>query len=245
MLPLRTSRFIGSLGIAVVAMALLAPAAAATDVTLVTQDGVRIAASFYQASQSAGPAPAVILLHMLTRSRADWDEVAERLASSGIHALAIDFRGHGHSSRPVTDEGLDLSRLPLDVQAARAWLLTRSDVRADRLGLAGASIGANVAVLAAAGDPLVRSVALLSGGVDYRGLRIDAAMRKYGDRSALLVASDEDPYASRSMRELAATTGPGLRDTRLLSGAGHGTVMLTRDRELAGALVDWFQKTLL
>lgn len=225
-------------------MALLAPAEAATDVTLMTQDGVRIAASFYQASRSAQPAPAVILLHMLTRSRADWDEVAGRLASSGIHALAIDFRGHGNSGRPVTDEGLDLSRLPLDVQAARAWLLTRTDVRVDRLGLAGASIGANVAVLVAAGDPLVRSVALLSGGVDYRGLRIDAAMRKYGDRSALLVASHEDPYASRSMRELAAI-GPGLRDTRLLSGAGHGTVMLTRDRELAGALVDWFQKTLL
>lgn len=239
------SSFVGSLAAAIVVCGLVTRAEAATDVTLVTADGVRIAGSFYQASRSAaGPAPAVILLHMLTRSRADWDEVAARLAFSGIHALSIDFRGHGHSGRPATDEGLDLRGLPLDAQAARAWLAARSDVRGDRLGLAGASIGANVAVLVAAGDPVAHSIALLSAGVDYRGLRIDAAMRKYGDRPALLVASDEDPYATRSMRELAAI-GPGLRDTRLLGGAGHGTVMLTRDRELAGTLVDWFQKTLL
>ncbi|MBI3264210.1 MAG: alpha/beta hydrolase [Acidobacteria bacterium] len=238
------SSIFASLGTAVVAMALRAPAEGATDITLATPDGVRITVSFYQAARSMGPAPAVILLHMLTRSKADWDEVAGQLAAAGIHALALDFRGHGNSGRPVTDEALDLGRLPLDVQTARSWLLTRTDVRADRLGLAGASIGANIAVLVASADPAVRAIALLSPGVDYRGLRIDAALRKYGERPALFVASHEDPYAGRSMRELAAI-GPGLRETRLLSGAGHGTVMLTRDRELAGVLVDWFQKTLL
>ncbi|MBI4478088.1 MAG: alpha/beta hydrolase [Acidobacteria bacterium] len=222
-----------------------APAAAATDVSLATADGVRLAGTFYQAARSAAtPAPAVILLHMLTRSKADWDDVAERLASGGIHALAIDFRGHGNSRRPMPDEPLDLGRLPLDAEAARAWLLTRADVRRDRLGIAGASVGANVAVLVASGDPQIRSIALLSAGADYRGLRIDSAMRKYAERAALFIASREDPYASRSMRELSAT-GPGLRETRLLDGAGHGTVMLSRDRDLPAVLVDWFQKTLL
>jgi hypothetical protein len=31
----------------------------------------------------------------------------------------------------------------------------------------------------------------------------------------------------------------------VLSGAGHGTVMLSRDPDLAAALVDWFVRTLL
>ena len=62
-------------------------------------------------------------------------------------------------------------------------------------GLAGASIGANLAVLAAADDPTVRSLALLSVGLDYRGLRLEAALKKFGARPALLVASQEDPYA--------------------------------------------------
>jgi hypothetical protein len=46
------------------------------------------------------------------------------------------------------------------------------------------------------------------------------------------------------MREL-SMFGPGLRETRTLDSAGHGTTMLSRDPDLAGALVDWFQRTLL
>jgi hypothetical protein len=39
--------------------------------------------------------------------------------------------------------------------------------------------------------------------------------------------------------------GDGLRDLRLVTGAGHGTVMLTRQPDLVGLLVDWFRRTLL
>jgi hypothetical protein len=48
----------------------------------------------------------------------------------------------------------------------------------------------------------------------------------------------------RSMRELAALGG-GLRETRTLDNAGHGTTMLSRDPDLGRSLVDWFQRTLL
>src|SRR5579872_5076570 len=70
-------------------------AATARPVTFRTDDGVTIAASFYEAARH--PAPAVILLHMQTRSRDDWQATATRLADAGLHALAIDFRGHGAS----------------------------------------------------------------------------------------------------------------------------------------------------
>jgi pimeloyl-ACP methyl ester carboxylesterase len=113
----------------------------------------------------------------------------------------------------------------------------------DRIGLAGASLGASLAALAAADDPAVRSIALLSPSLDYRGLRLDAAMRKYAPRPALLVASREDPYAWRSMRELAKDQSA--REMVLLDRAGHGTTMLARDGSLVRTLVDWFGKTLL
>ena len=51
------------------------------------------------------------------------------------------------------------------------------------IGLAGASIGANLALLDAADDPGVMSVALLSPGIDYRGLRTEAAMKKYAGQA--------------------------------------------------------------
>ena len=69
-----------------------------------------------------------------------------------------------------------------DVKAARRHLAARPEVNHSRIGIAGASIGANLAVLAAVDDPTVTSLALLSPTLDYRGLRIEAALRKYGKR---------------------------------------------------------------
>lgn len=217
--------------------------AATRQVTFRTQDGAIIAASYYEPPDRG--APAVILLHMLTRSRDDWQPVAQRLVESGFAVLAIDLRGHGASSgAPAGSNSGDLSRMVLDVRAARAFLDTRPEIVRGRLGIGGASIGANLAILAAADDPAVRSIALLSPGLDYRGLRVESAMRKYGDRPALLVAGSNDPYATRSIRQL-ATVGTGIRELRLLEAAGHGTVMLSRSADLPGVLVDWFRRTLL
>jgi alpha-beta hydrolase superfamily lysophospholipase len=163
---------------------------AAQRVSFRTDDGVVIAATWYE--PSARPAPAVILVHMLNRTRRDWEPVASRLASEGVGALIIDMRGHGDSSGSVPrSESPDYSSLVLDVKAARRYLSTRSDVQPARVGLAGASLGANVAVLHAAADPSIASLALLSPSLDYRGLRIEQAFRKYGNRPALLVGSDE------------------------------------------------------
>ncbi len=231
-LPLAACLWMGQVG--------TTPAAAQT-VTLRTDDGVAIAATYVQAGK--GPAPAVVLVHMQTRNRADWESLTDRLADAGIASLAIDLRGHGASGAGPGGAG-DLSASALDVKAALAFLRARSETIAGRLGVIGASIGANIALAAAASDPGVRAVVLLSAGIDYRGLRGDAAMRKYGDRPAMLVASLEDPYATRSAREL-ATLGGGLRELRLTSGAGHGTVMLQRQPDLAGAIVDWLKRSLL
>lgn len=233
------------LTIAALFIPVTATAAISRTVTFRTDDGVSIAATMYESARR--PAPAVILLHMLTRSRDDWQTVATRLADAGIHALAIDFRGHGASSAGPTsaDGGPDLVRFALDVKAARAYLASRSDlVQTTRIGIAGASVGANVAVIAAAADPSIRSLALLSPSVEYRSLHVDAPMRQYGARPALLVAATNDPYAVRSAKELAAL-GAGTREIQMPDDAGHGTNMLDHDPDLVRVLVDWFLRTLI
>jgi dienelactone hydrolase len=211
-------------------------------VTIRTDDGASIAGTWYE--PGARQAPAVILVHMLHRTRHDWDSVASRLASEGIGALAIDLRGHGESSAAAEGgDAADYSALVRDVVAARRYLASRSDVQQSHIGIAGASLGANLAVLEAVMDPTVSSLALLSPSLDYRGLKIEAAMKKYGAKPALLVASDEDPYALRSAKDL-QKAGAGTRELLVLNHAGHGTVMLSRDSDLARALVDWFRRTL-
>ena len=224
------------------AILLACPAVAGTQrVTIRTEDGASLAGTWYE--PGARQAPAVILVHMLHRTRHDWDPVATRLAAEGIGALAIDLRGHGESSGGEGGDAAEYSTLVRDVVAARRYLASRSDVLQSHVGIAGASLGANLAVLAASADPSVASIALLSASLDYRGVRIEAAMKKYGGRPALLIASDEDPYALRSAKDL-QKAGGGTRELLVLNHAGHGTVMLSRDSDLARTLVDWFHRTL-
>lgn len=210
-------------------------------VRLPTSDGATVVGTLLEPAHQ--PAPAVVMIHMLTRSRRDWDQLATRLADRGFVTLALDLRGHGESaaSAPMPSDGLQAMRQ--DVQAAHRFLQGRAGVMADRIGMIGASIGANLAVLESANQASVRSLVLLSPGLDYRGLRTEAALRTYGDRPALLIASSEDSYALRSVRRL-EQAGGGRREVRIVESAGHGTMMLLRRPELADLIVDWFRGTL-
>lgn len=233
-------RLTGSLLVAAL-LAALPASAAAQPVTFHATDGTRLDAAWFPPPR---PAPAVLLLHMLTRNHREWDAVIPVLRAAGFGVLALDYRGHGHSGGTWTT---GLSPLQQDVQAALNWLKGRSDVQAGRIGIAGSSLGATLAVIGAGADPSVRSVALISPASEYRDLRCAPAMRRFAQRAgaALLIAAADDPYAVRSARALAEIT-PGLREVRVVEGtSAHGSRLLAARPELPLVLVDWFQRTLL
>jgi alpha-beta hydrolase superfamily lysophospholipase len=207
-------------------------------VSLAATDGTPITGMLYEASSR--PAPAVLLVHMLGRSKDEWAPFADRLQAEGITALAIDLRGHGRSG----GNGAELSAMVGDVQGAVEWLATQPQVRPGGLVIVGASLGATLAGLVAADSAVVRGVALVSPSLEYRGLRLDpAVMKKLGDRPMWLAASTADPYALRTVKEL-ALDHPG-REQRLSSVRGHGTLLLSADQDLARALVDWLKRLIL
>ena len=88
-----------------------------------------------------------------------------------------------------------------DVKAARRFLATRSDV-SGRIGISGPRSAPTSRRWRPPTIRRVVSLALLSPSLDYRGLRIEPAMRKIGSRPVLMVASDDDPYATRTARDL-------------------------------------------
>jgi acetyl esterase/lipase len=184
------------------------------------------------------PAPAVVLVGMLGRPREDWQTTIDRFASANITSLAIDLR-----AAFLPDDARAAGAWHADVTAAVGYLVARPEVRPWAIGVAGASLGANLAAVAASMDARVRSLVLVSPSIDYKGIRIDNAMRQYGERPALLVASFRDPYAARSAREL-AVDAPGIREIQWAESAAHGTVLLAREPDLVRNLVEWFQRTL-
>ena len=210
--------------------------AAGSLVTFASPSGRMVTALLTEAAQV--PAPAVVLVPMLGHQKNEWQVVADRLAAGGVHALAIDL-----PSLSLPADARELVGWNEDIRAAVAYLTGRTDVRLGGVGLAGASLGANLVAVAAAAEPAVRSIALVSPSLDYRGVRIAEPMRQFGARQAFFVASVQDPYAARSVREL-QTLGDGSREVRWSYVPAHGTALLSLDPGLVDSIVEWFQQTL-
>jgi alpha-beta hydrolase superfamily lysophospholipase len=201
-------------------------------------DGTSLTGLLFEASNR--PAPGIVLVHMLGRSKDEWTWIAGRLQEAGATVLAIDLRGHGSSGgSPAV-----LGPMVTDVTAAIDWLATRPNVRPDALAVVGASLGANLAALAAADRGLVRAVALLSPSLEYRGVRLDTGtMKRLGGRAVWLGASTEDPYALRTVKELMSAGGN--REQALSTARAHGTGLLGADPDLTRTLMDWLRRTLI
>lgn len=224
--------------------------AAGRPVTFPSGDGTMIVGELFEASQRPSPfaraamedrSAGVVLVHMLSRSKSDWRGLPDRIREAGMTALAIDLRGHGGSSGSASD----LAAMVQDVRAAAQWLASRPTVRPDAVAIVGASIGASLALLAAAELPQIRAVGALSPSLDYRGLRTDLALiKRIGARPLWLAASTDDPLALRTMRVFAAESS-GPREQHVSNAAAHGTVLLDRDADVARALVDWLRRSLL
>jgi pyridoxine 5-phosphate synthase len=232
--------YLAVLGAVLLALVLSPPAeAAGRPVVFQSLDGTSLAGEFFEAPNR--PSPGVVLVHMLSRNKSDWRGLPDRMRDAGITALAIDLRGHGSSSGSSSD----LTAMVQDVRAAAQWLASRANVRPDAIAIVGASLGASLALLAAAEMPQVRAVGVVSPSLDYRGLRTDIGLiKRIGARPIWLAASSEDPLALRTVRDFAAE-GSGPREQHVSSAAAHGTQLLDRDGDVGRALVDWLRRSLV
>lgn len=212
------------------------PAGAVQPVDIVTADGVTLAGTFYAPAKPNSPA--LIMLHMLDRQRGDWDTLARTVQAAGYGVLTIDLRGHGAS-------GGDREWLKMvdDTADAYAWLANRPEIDPARIGVVGASVGANLALNFAAREPAVKTVILLSAGLNFRGLAAEPAMKAYGARPVMLAASAQDRAAAAVMDRL-QKLAQGRQSVLLLQNQGHGTNMLGRENGLEEAILKWLQETL-
>ena len=116
----------------------------------------------YFVGEGTEPRPAVLLGHGFGGSKEDTREQAERLAADGYAVLTWSARGFGASTGRI---GLnDPDREVADVSRLIDWLAERPEVTQDgpgdpRVGLAGASYGGAIALLAAGHDGRVDAIA--------------------------------------------------------------------------------------
>ena len=133
----------------------------AEDLTIMTADGVRLAAWLIPAPER--DAPAVVVLHGYPANKADLLPIAGAL-NARFTVLLVDFRSFGNSGGRVTTLGF---RERADLRAAVDTLARRGHTR---IGVFGYSLGGAVALLGAAEDPRIRAVAAWAPFADLRVL---------------------------------------------------------------------------
>lgn len=121
-----------------------------------------------------GPFPAAVVLDILqgnalvSRGEAMW------MAQHGVAALVVYMAHYGPRRPPGSNvrllsmninHSLDaVKQTVLDVRCAVAWLASRKEIEADRLGIVGTSLGSFISAITAANEPKIKNVCLLLTG---------------------------------------------------------------------------------
>jgi dienelactone hydrolase len=218
-------------------------------VDLTATDGVILKATYFAA---APPGPGVLLLHQCNRQRKVWDDLAERLAASGLNVLTVDFRGFGESGGTRPDQMSSQQEAdqfvreqwPKDVDAAFGYLQSQPGVNRGVIGAGGASCGVDQAVQLARRHPEVKSLVLLSESTDRAGRQF---LHNSPNLPLFLAAAHDDPDDPGVVQIMQwlydVSPDPANRFVRYAVG-GHGVEMFAAHQELPGMIVEWFNATL-
>ena len=232
-------------------------------IKLQTTDGVIIIGDFIQTN---GAKKAVLLLHMMPETRGSWIPLSTELNKAGLATLAIDLRGHGESVQKSgignqESEKIDYKKFSdaehqasrLDVDAAMNFLKSKGFAE-ENISVAGASIGANLALDAMHRYGKIPQGVLLSPGLDYRGVLTESAMKQLsanqgewrsqrgwpGPQKVWIIAAQGDEYSAQSTLTLAKLQ-PNISKTTIFSGSDHGTNLFKSQDTLIQDIVKFFR----
>ena len=214
-------------------------------VSFTTEDAVKIGGDLYLPEKSS-PAPAILALHQWRADRSAYREFARSMRDAGFVVLAIDAPGFGESTVGADGNVEPAWDTTGAIAAGIDYLKAQPAVDALRIGLVGASYGASNALIYAANHPEdVRSVALLSVGLNYNNtLPTEPAIKKYGDRPLLMVAARDDQQSAAETEKLAGAAKNGKYRTKVYDAGGHGTALLSASVGGAELLRSFFIETL-
>jgi len=227
------------------AIALVAPVAAQTDVQLTGSDGAKLAAT-YTSPGSSGPA--MLLIHQCNMDRSSWATLTGHLVEAGVHVLSMDLRGFGDSDGDPLGAGGTFQNLmqksPGDLDIALAHLLSQDGVDGSRVAAGGANCGAMLTADLAARNSAITTLMLLSGppsesavahiaktpglGVFVAAATGDTVVPGVADRLADAVEASENPSST----------------AKIFEGTEHGLPMFAKNPDLGPALVSWLTSQL-
>jgi esterase/lipase len=178
-------------------------------VSFTTSDGVRLRGHLYGDGKTG-----VILAHMYPADQSDWTDFAQVLAAHGYQALTFDFRGFTESEGTSGTE-----QAGTDLLAAYQFMRPR----VSRIFIAGASLGAEAAILVGARED-VAGLILISAPTSFGGLTVTESIR-HVRAPILFVTSASDPLV-QGQPEILYRLAQAPKSMQVLPGRAHGTAIL-------------------
>jgi esterase/lipase len=178
-------------------------------VSFTTSDGVLLRGHLYGTGSTG-----VILAHMYPADQSDWTDFANVLAAHGYQALTFDFRGFTESEGTSGTEFAGV-----DLLAAYQFLRPR----VSHIFIAGASLGAEAAILVAAREP-VAGIICISTPTSFGGLEVTDSIRHV--RAPILFVTSADDSLVGNQPELLYRLAQAPKSIEVYSGSAHGTAIL-------------------
>jgi len=217
----------------------------ATELTLTTEDGFELHGWLEKPQNATKPAPIVLLAHQFGADHTSWDLLTKSLHEKGMATLSVDLRGHGKSimqngseNKVKIPQNTSEVRTAFDASAQKvgfsnipqdliAWLeKVEEDKSLDmqNLYLIGASLG-GASLIPVMNDYDAKALITLSAGRST-GSDSDMALSSSMTKTYFIAAKNDPLGASVNALEYGKKSIAGT--TLILSGDGHGTVLLPK-----------------
>lgn len=229
-------------------------ASQANELTLTTDKGFTLKASYYQSNKTSDRG--VLLLHQCNYNRSMYNDIGKQLSDKGIHALSLDFRGFGDSANdefsaeklqalPRAERRIAWQKMskhwPSDVQLAYNHLKSKMSDKGI-VGVVGASCGGSQAITLAEKNP-VNVIGFFSSG--QRDENITRYKQTLADKPTLIIASEKDTGTYESAKKLFTASTNASSKFIAYKGSAHGYPLLDSDTQLASYMVSWLDSHLM
>ncbi len=126
---------------------------------IIQAQGYTVRGTLYTPYSVSGKLPAFALAHGVSNAKETLSGLALELARNGYMALTVDEKGHGES-----DTGIGVTDSTLGLGSAVTYLTSLPNVDANRIGVAGHSMGAGAVRATVSQNHQITATVLIGGG---------------------------------------------------------------------------------
>ncbi|MBN1633958.1 MAG: alpha/beta fold hydrolase [Ignavibacteria bacterium] len=219
-----------------------------------TPDGLKISGDYFSSSEkSEDKKPCVILIHQFNSNREQWqNKLIGELLENSFNVIRYDIRSHGKSDKanvPIQELLSDIQQSPKDLVSVINWARNRDEIDPSRIGVAGTSIGAALALNAAHYLGIKSFVAISLGKYTYEKLTgnyeelLGAKVIPRVPNGMLICGTKDGNYAKES-QVIFDNYLMEPKEYKQFESDKHGKDLMADFPGINDLILDWFKKHL-